>query len=176
MKCWRPIPSFNYVTNAQMGLFCNASKKLGNGWGIIYKNEWAQACWDQEFLKNDPSIMLLKLFAIVMCVIIWGKELENQHVILQSDSESAVNAANAQFSLCDLCMTLICFLVLECLHYNIDLKCQHICGVNNLVSDALSHCQFQRFRKLVPDTLQEPQQISSKIWPLLMDLLKNAKL
>ena len=128
-KCCRPIPSFNYVTNAQLGPFTDALKKLGNGCGIIFKYEWAQACWDKEFLDQNSSIMLLELFPIIMSILIWGKKLENQHIILQSESESAVAAANAQFSSCDLCMTLICFLVLECLCYNTDLKCQHISGI-----------------------------------------------
>lgn len=56
-------------------------------------------------------------------------------------------------------MGLIRPLVLQSMLIAIQFKACHILGVHNEVAGALSRCQFQRFRTLVPQADLEPTPI-----------------
>ena len=73
-----------------------------------------------------------------MSLYIWGEQLQNNHIILRSDSQSACEIVNSQEGKCDLCLTLVIYMVFQCLKFNIKLKCIYIKGVLNNKSDALS--------------------------------------
>ena len=64
-RCLRPIPTFNFVTNNDLDFFTDSSTKLGNGFGIVFKNSWSFGVWDSQFLAHKLSIELLELYPIV---------------------------------------------------------------------------------------------------------------
>ena len=66
--CLCPIPTFNFVTNDDLDFFTDSSAKLGNGFGIVFKNSWSFGVWDSQFLAHKPSIVLLELYPIVQVV------------------------------------------------------------------------------------------------------------
>ena len=174
--CLHPIPTFHFVTNDDLDFFTDSSANLGNGFGIVFKNSWSFRVWDLDFLAHKPSIALLELYPIVQAILIWGNRLQNQHVVIRSDNMSCCQMANSQTSRCSLCLTLLRYLVLSCLKYNIDLRCIHVLGKLNGKSDSLSHIDFQKFQRLVPEAELYPHKQCKEIWPLSMDLLKKAKL
>ena len=50
----------------------------------------------------------------------------------------------------------LCFFVA---HFDIDLKCKHIAGVNNTTADYLSHNNLHSFFSLHPHATQQPKPI-----------------
>ena len=143
--CLGPIPTYKFVTNDDLDFFTDSSAKLGNGFWIVFKNSWAFGVWDSQFLAHKSSIMLLELYSIVQAVLIWGDRIKDQHVVIWSDNMAYCEIVNSQTSRCSLCLTLLRYLILSCLKFNIDLRCIHVPGKLNARSDSLSCIDFQRF-------------------------------
>ena len=76
---------------------------------------------------------------------------------------------NSQTSRCSLCLTLLRYLILSCLKFNIDLRCIHVPGKLNAKSDSLSHVDFQRFQRLAQDAEPYPNKLCEEIWSLSME-------
>ena len=79
---------------------------------------WAVA---SEFLDSEPSIALLKFIPIAIVMEIWGNRIQNKHVTFFSDNKAAVAMVNKQTLHCLYCMALVRFIVMHCLHINIEL-------------------------------------------------------
>ena len=57
-------------------------------------------------------------------------------------------------------------LTLKCLHKNIVVKAEHVSGLNNAITDALSRFQMDRFRRLAPAADREPSKVPIQLWQI----------
>ena len=64
-------------------------------------------------------------------------------------------------------MSILRFLAIVCMKRNITVKARHLPGKNNLICDAISRFQNQRFRTLAPDADEHPTEIPSYLWTVL---------
>ena len=133
--------------------------------------------WSLGFTILSPQAVNCAFGTLPNCSggLIWGDRIKDQHVIIRSDNMTCCEMVNSQTSRCSLCLTLLRYLILSCLKFNIDLRCIHVPSKLNAKSDSLSRIDFQRFRRLAPDAKPYPHKLCEEIWPLSMDLLKNAK-
>ena len=111
---------------------------------------------------EGTSIAFLEFIPIVIALEIWKEDLANNFIIFRSDNKVACCIVNNQSSRCKQIMPLGRHLVLTALHHNIIFRAQYLMGASNEISDALSHFQMSRFRKLAPEA-PDPEGI-----PLLL--------
>ena len=118
--------------------------------------------------EYDPSIEYLELFAVCAGILTWEFELRNIRMCVHCDNMAVVHMINSLSSSCKHCMYLIRLLVLNGLQFNRRIIAQHIFGIDNEMSDALSRGQLDHFRHMAPPGMKSyPEKISDKCWPLL---------
>ena len=142
----------------------SAAEKLG--FGAVFNNEWLCAQWEPNYMKNKPSIEYLELLALTAALLTWGHELKNQRVKIHCDNMAVVNMVNTASSSCKNCIYLIRLIVLNNLINNRRVFVLHVRSKDNILSDALSRRQFQRFWNNAPGTMsRRPSTISPLMWP-----------
>ena len=110
------------------------------------------------------DITFLELFPVVVALQLWGQKLKNKKLLFNIDNQAVVTIINKKSSKSTRVMSLVRKLVFVTLRYNILVKPQHISGSLNLIADALSRCNWQRFRQLAPTADQEPEVIPGHLW------------
>ncbi|VDI70685.1 Hypothetical predicted protein [Mytilus galloprovincialis] len=140
------ILSDRWLTSDQLHLFTDASGTLG--YGALFGAQWFLGKWDTKWQKQN--IAFLELYPIVLAVEIWGHQIKNQCIYFHTDNIALVSVINKQTSKDALIMFLIRRLVLHCLRNNVNFKAKHIYGSKNVLADALSRQQVQKFHRLAP--------------------------
>jgi hypothetical protein len=93
---------------------------------------------------RDINITVKELYPIVLAVEVWGKRKANSCICFQCDNEALVYVNKHSRKESNI-IFLIRKLVLLSLNFNILYKSEHIPGKKNVLSDALSHLQIQKF-------------------------------
>lgn len=157
-----------WSSNSDLNLFSDSAGGKEKGFGIFFDNRWAQACWPSSWVNSDilTDITFLELFPVVVALNIWGELLRNKRILFHVDNQAVVAIVNKKSSRSPRVMSLVRKLVLDCLKYNILIKCEHIPGVMNKVCDALSRCDFQKFQTLCPTAEPRPCAIPSHLWKI----------
>ena len=124
--------------------------------------------WPDEWQKKGytSDITVLELFPIVVAIFTWGEELRNKKICFRSDNMSVSHIINKMSSKSDTVMVLLRNLTIKCLQKNIVIKAEHVPGVNNSITDALSRFQMDKFRLLAPNANPEPCQIETHLWQI----------
>ena len=162
--------TFTY-TSLVTDFYSDASWNPVLGMGATFDNRrWLWKQWPGGFVqKYEPSIEYLELYALVSAMVTWRDEeaLNNAQVTIFCDNEAVVHMVNNLASSCPHCLRLIRVLVLENLNCNRRVFCKHIRSELNILSDALSHLDFNRFWKNAPKTMcSYSDKISEKLWPI----------
>ena len=131
-------------------LFTDSSKSLG--FGAVFGINWFYGEWPDKW--KTYNIVVLELFPIVLSIDVWGSQLRNKQIYINTDNEALVYILNKQSSPDRLTMILIRRLVLLLLKFNIHLRAKHIAGVKNVLADALSRLQVAKFKKLASSQSQ----------------------
>jgi hypothetical protein len=108
----------------------------------------------------------MEFFPILVALVLWGNLLEGKRVILRSDNEGVVCIINKQTSKCPEIMKLMRFFVLQSLKCNLSFCAKHIPGKTNVIADALSRFQMDRFREAAPKADQNPAIVPQFLWSL----------
>ncbi|CAC5395226.1 unnamed protein product [Mytilus coruscus] len=148
------ILSDRWLTSDQFHLFTDASGTYC--YGALFGSHWFSGKWDTKWQKQN--IAFLELYPIVLAVEIWGYQFQNQCINFHTDNIALVSLINKQTSKDALIMFLIRRLVLHCLRNNVSFKEKHMYSSNNVLADALSRQQVQKFNRLAPwaDTVPKP--------------------
>ena len=163
----QPFMDFQPVIATDIQMYSDASRNFDKGFGAICGDRWTFGVWDRSFMKRfQPSIEFLELFGVVVAVLNWIKLFPNRVIYLYCDNQSVKNMINNQTSLCKQCMRLLRFIVLEGLLRNVRIYAHYIRSKDNILSDALSRLQFQRFWKAGPHMRPLPEDVPEQIWPL----------
>ncbi len=84
---------------------------------------------------------------------------------------SVCHIINKMTSKSELVMILLRNLTLKCLQMNIVIKAEHVSGIDNSITDALSRFQMERFRSLAPDANLEPCNFQTRLWHIFEEEL-----
>ena len=158
----RPFLDVLEIPASEINMYSDASGKIG--FGALCENSWMWGEW-KEFLKHDPSIEYLELFALTTGVITWIHRFANRRVVLFCDNISVVHMVNSSTSKCKNCMVLIRLLVLESMARNVRVYAKYVNTKDNGLSDSLSRMDFKRFRRLGPFMDEFCTEPPFDMWP-----------
>ena len=152
--------SSQIFSNSDLKLFTDSSL-LGYGGHFFHPlancTEWFFGAWSSWW--QEQNIMILELYPIVIALECWGPVLENKRLLILTDNQALVSVINKQTSKNLTVMILIRRLVRSCLKHNVLVLADHLSGVQNFLSDALSRLQVSRFLSQCPTAAAEPIRI-----------------
>lgn len=113
--------------------------------------------------------MLLELFPVVLAVELWGACFRDMKVRFHGDNLGVVQVINKVSALSPPVVWLLRHLVLRCLEINVFVYAVHLPGVENVIADALSCFQWDRFQKLVPEAEQQGVPCPDWLWKIPLE-------
>ena len=150
--------------------YLDASAAKNLGFGCLLKSQWIQAFWEPGFIQEkSPSIEYLELFAMTAGLFMWqdNPELNNCRITLFCDNQAVVHMINnGMVSSCENCMKLLRMLVLNGLNHNRRISAKFVPSKQNILTDALSRGQWERFRRHGKHMNLLPDVISPEVWPM----------
>ena len=160
------MPDSLWTSNGELELYTDSAGGAHVGFGIYFQGKWAHSVWPEEWLHSDlqRNITFLELFPVVVSFYLWGSQFQNRKILFHIDNQAVVHIINKKSSKDKHVMRLLRRLVLLTLKHNTLLKAQHIPGSQNSVSDAISRCQWGRFKELVPNADPFPVKLPQEIW------------
>ena len=151
-------------------MYSDASLSAKKGFGAWCQNDWMAHKWSEcnDFIINEkPSIAYVELFALTAGVLQWIHRFANRRIWLFIDNKSARDMVNDSASHCKNCMVLIRLITLQSMKYNVRINAKYVESKKNVLSDALSRGQMDRFWEKAPETMNTNRtEISSRIWPI----------
>ena len=167
----RPFIDLNQFAEAEtLQFYSDVSLNRKLGMGSIYKNSWIQGYWGERFIDEEsPNIEFLELFALVAAILTWGhcQELTNTRIIIFCDNQASQQMVNNLASNCSRCMKLIRILTLNNLQFNRRVFVKYVASKSNILADALSRGDMNRFWKNAPKTMdKKPCTLPPQIWPV----------
>jgi hypothetical protein len=138
-------------------LFTDAAASIGHG--AYFQGLWFAERWPADFLdvaSADMSIALLELYPIVMAAVIWGHLWSTKTIHFACDNTTTVAILNKTRSKSSFIMSLLRKLVLTAATHNFLFFASHVPGRTNLIGDALSRFQMDKFRRLAPQASPTP--------------------
>lgn len=166
---FRSIPFLvkQQVTQESLELFADASGAKGNGFGCVFGSHWTFGSWSQTsiFQHTNPNIALLELYAIVVAVELWAKQLKGKFIVLRSDNSATVSCINSMKSEIPAAQSLLKHLAINSLLNQLFFKAVHVRGVDNGPSDLLSRGKILAFKKLCPAADPCFTQLPPALWP-----------
>ena len=165
-KLCRPFIDIDTTISAiTLNFYSDSSGKIGMG--AIFNNHWICAMWGECFLKKyNPSIQFLELYALVAAIFTWQDQLKNVRFQIFCDNTGAQDAVNDAMSGCKRCMILLRLLVQNNMKHNRRVFVVYVPTKLNILADALSRADFDRFWKYAPETMhRHADVIPDEIWP-----------
>ena len=108
---------------------------MANGFnGAGHQTAWA-----------ERNIMVKESVPIVLSCAVWGRQLAGSRVLIECDNSSVVTAVNKHYAREQNVMQLLRSLWFFVAHFDIDLRCKHIAGVDNSTADCLSRGNLHFF-------------------------------
>ena len=152
---------YRFLSQDVLQLFTDSSSTIG--FGGVFASQWFSGTWSDS--TRGLNIALLELYPICLAIKIWGNQLSNKCIQLNSDNMAVVHIINS-FTSKDLSiMTLLRQLVLDCMAANILVRSVHLPGALNTCSDLLSRSQVSKAKQLFPHLQQHPVKIPHQ-WTL----------
>lgn len=130
------------------------------GCGAFLQGSWFQWQWPSDWAPM--SIMAKELVPILLSAVTWGYQLAKRVVLFQCDNLSLVTAISKGSSKDPKVMQLLRCLSFFVAFFDIELRAEHIAGVDNIAADHLSRNNTQSFFSLqirkspIPDPLPPP--------------------
>ena len=145
--------------NNHLHLHTDAASTIG--FGAVFNNKWIVGIWEPQCLRMN--ITLLELYPIYLSLEIWGDQLRNKCIQLNTDNMAVVHILNNFTSKDNMIMILVRRLVLTCINKNILIRARHICGQLNVIPDLISRQQVPKAKRLAPYLLPEPEPVPSNL-------------
>jgi hypothetical protein len=158
----------SWVANDTLQFFTDSSGGPSGGFGIFFQNRWAFGRWPQHWAEMGRlrDMTFLELFPIATALSVWGQWLVNKKILFHVDNQAVVQIINKKSSKSPEVMVLVRKLVLDMLHFNINLRAQYINTKANAIADSISRCQWNRFRVLAPHAEPVPYPLPRSIWQI----------
>lgn len=171
LKQWNNVSFFynDYKTFANdIELYTDSASNYG--YGAYYQGKWFSGSWPQELsavLDSNMSMAFRELYPIVVATVLWGEMWSQKRIVFYCDNSATVDIINKGRSKVEDIMKLMRTLTWHSAKYNFIVRSEHIPGVTNTISDALSRFEFQKFRQAAPqaDLLATPcPHFSDVMW------------
>ena len=146
----RPFIDFSKSWHAEEILFyTDSSRNARLGCGGWCEKDWFFTQWLVGFVESEePSNAYLELYALAVGVTLWIHRFSKKRIIINRDNQAVVQMVNNSTSGCQKYMILIRKIVLHCLVHNVKIFIQYIESKWNLIADALSRIQLDKFKIL----------------------------
>jgi hypothetical protein len=157
---WSEAPLIQFFTDA-----CDEY-----GYGAYFQGQWFNAPWtaaETEYSlirkgeKGSRSMPFLELLGLVYAVATFGHLWAGRKITFRSDCLPVVQTIERGSTPKRKLMQLLRHLHALAARYAFDFRCVHIAGLNNVVADALSRNDLQRFRDLCPEANEHPEIIAT---------------
>lgn len=160
------ISEVYWTDDEALELYTDSAGCVDRGFGIYFQGQCGYCLWPESWGVLLKHITFLELFPVVVALTIWGAHLSNKKVLFPIDNEAVVYILNTNTSKCPMVMKLVRRLVLLALKINICIKAKHIEGKCNSIADAISRCQWEKFRTLAPGASRLPVHLPHQIWQI----------
>lgn len=122
------------------------------GFAAFFQGRWSAGPWPQSWKEAGftQNLVLLELFLVVLAIELWGESFRDLKVCFHGDNLGVVKVINKVSASSLLVVRLIKHLVLRCLQLNIFIYAVHLPGVENVIAEARSRFQWDKFWELVP--------------------------
>ena len=148
---------YKFLSQQVLQLYTDASTTIG--FGGFMGPKWFSGLWPMDCSK--VNIAILEIYPILLAIKLWGTQLSNKCIMLNSDNMAVVHILNTFTSKDNTIMSILRSIVLELMINNILVKAMHISGKNNVCSDLLSRNQVIKALHLYPHLDREPTPIPS---------------
>lgn len=148
------------VPSSEINMISDASKE---GFGATYGSQWTQAKWPKNWKKLH--ITVLEFYPVYVLISMFKTLLSNSNILFHSDNMAVVEIINKQTSKNKYVMKILRPLVLIIMMHNINLRAQHIPGVNNILCDKISRFQVSRALLLKYGMRLSPTPIPQRLLP-----------
>ena len=135
-----------------LDLYTDASGAIG--FGMVCGVQWSYGAWTADELVR--SIEWKELFAVVLALCTWGRELAQKRILIHCDNQAVCDIWQSGTSKCQHIMSLVRTGLLMSAKLNTVVLLAHIKGCTNVLADALSRSQVDRFKLLHPSADQHP--------------------
>lgn len=174
---WNGISFFYDIERTpanSMHLYTDASSTLG--FGGFFKGHWFCDSWPEK-LPSEPdkdiSMALRELYPIVVAAILWGKYWSSKRILFYCDNAATVNIIQKGRSKVLSIMQLMRRLTWCSAKYNFCIYSEFLPGKTNVIADALSRFQMNKFRRLAPQADRLPHScppMKDVLWKPLTEL------
>ncbi|XP_021350001.1 uncharacterized protein LOC110448201 isoform X1 [Mizuhopecten yessoensis] len=167
------FPDKFWSTSHQLQLYTDSAGGDGSkGGGAYFQDQWVFISWPKKWVSSEVirDITFLELVPIVLALFIWGPDLKNKKIMLNTDNKGLVAIINKKTSKSCRLMSLLRPFILKCMFFNIQCKAVHIEGASNDIADAISRQQWSRFRMLAPRASLVPAEIPQEFQQLISRL------
>ena len=158
------IPEECWLNNEEIDLFTDSSG--GIGFGGYLNGKWFNGKWSSRDVVSNNSIAWKEMVPITMAVLVWGEELRNRRIVLNTDNMSIKFVINKQTSHDPKIMKLVRTFVVACLKNNISFRAVHVRSHDNSIADSLSRFQMDRFHKLATGADKRATPIPMGLLPI----------
>jgi hypothetical protein len=153
-----------WISNDEFELFTDSAGGKSRGCGIYWQGNWPEQWESSEILKD---ITYLEIIQIALAVMLWGNLFHKKKINFHVANMAVVCILNSRTSKSERVLKLLRFIVYQTLINNCNIKSSHIGSKNNLIADALSRGNFQKFRELAPNADKYPVEVPLQFWNLL---------
>ena len=140
------IPEPDWLENEMIHFYTDASDVAVAG---VFGKSW----FTQELSNSVRSMNIAgrEMLAFLKAVITWRKALQGVKLVIHCDNQVVVQAINTGLSRDKNVMVFVRLLHLIIASLNFQCKAVYISTYNNVLADALSRLQFEKFFDLCPD-------------------------
>lgn len=114
------------------------------GYGAILGQEWFVGVW------SAPQMPLSIEYKELLAASLWGYQWKAKRVEFCSDNTAVVEVLRSRTSRDSNVIVLLCHLSMLAARHSFAFTARHVAGSSNVVADAVSQFDFQRFRQLIP--------------------------
>lgn len=153
LREWNGVSFFHdshFTATESLLLFTDASLL---GFGGYYNGHWFSSEWPTEYQESEQSTFSMafrELYPIVVAAICWGNSWTSKKILFKCDNLATVHIINKGRSKCLKIMNLMRTLTWTAAVKNFYFRAEHLPGSTNIISDALSRFQMDRFRAAAP--------------------------
>ena len=133
-----------WITSPAMDLYTDASGT--HGWGVYWSDRWIYAQWPTEHAHKN--ITWKEFHAIAAASNTWGHLWQRKKVLFHCNNQSVCNTWQKGSTRQPEIMALVRMLYFCAARFDIHVMVTDIAGTTNVIADAISRLQIERFKQL----------------------------